>query len=415
MLEIRTLHIQHKKGDAKMANENSEDMTMEEMLQAIKKPIPKIQSGDIVKGVVLSTSDKEVFVNIGYMSDGIIEKEELTDDTDADPRDLYKPGDEILVYILEVNDGEGNISLSKKMADSAKVWSDLETWQKNGHMFDVKIKEAVKGGLTANIHGIRAFIPASQVSMNYVEDLNSYAGQTITVKVLEYDKDKNKIVLSGKEAEKDKNEKKKAELFARINKGDILEGVVKRLVKFGAFVDVGGTEGLIHLSDLSWERVNDPSEVVNVGDKVKVYVIDFDKSSSRISLGLKEISKNPWNSVREKYKIGDIVHGIITRIASFGAFVEIEPGLEGLVHVSQITDERISNPSNILSTGDNVNVKIIDINTEDKKLSLSIKEAKVPENGNYSEYLNDNKSDSMLSLGDLLKDKLKDINFEDKD
>lgn len=415
MLEIRTLHIQHKKGDAKMANENSEDMTMEEMLQAIKKPIPKIQSGDIVKGVVLSTSDKEVFVNIGYMSDGIIEKEELTDDTDADPRDLYKPGDEILVYILEVNDGEGNISLSKKMADSAKVWSDLETWQKNGHMFDVKIKEAVKGGLTANIHGIRAFIPASQVSMNYVEDLNSYAGQTITVKVLEYDKDKNKIVLSGKEAEKDKNEKKKAELFARINKGDILEGVVKRLVKFGAFVDVGGTEGLIHLSDLSWERVNDPSEVVNVGDKVKVYVIDFDKSSSRISLGLKEISKNPWNSVREKYKIGDIVHGIITRIASFGAFVEIEPGLEGLVHVSQITDERISNPSNILSTGDNVNVKIIDINTEDKKLSLSIKEAKAPENGNYSEYLNDNKSDSMLSLGDLLKDKLKDINFEDKD
>lgn len=398
-----------------MANENSEDLTMEEMLQAIKKPIPKIQSGDIVKGVVISATDKEVFVNIGYMSDGIIEKEELTDDADADPRDLYKPGDEVLVYILEVNDGEGNISLSKKMADSAKVWSDLEAWQKDGHMFDVKIKEAVKGGLTADIHGLRAFIPASQVSTSYVEDLNSYAGQTITVKVLEYDEDKNKIVLSGKEAEKDKNEKKKAELFGRINKGDILEGVVKRLVKFGAFVDVGGTEGLIHLSDLSWERVNDPSEVVNVGDKVKVYVIDFDKNSGRISLGLKEISKNPWNSVREKYKIGDIVHGIVTRIASFGAFVEIEPGLEGLVHVSQITDERISNPSNILNTGDKVNVKIIDINTEDKKLSLSIKDAKIPENGNYSEYLNDNKSDGMLTLGDLLKDKLKDINFENKD
>lgn len=185
-----------------MANENSEDLTMEEMLQAIKKPIPKIQSGDIVKGVVISATDKEVFVNIGYMSDGIIEKEELTDDADADPRDLYKPGDEVLVYILEVNDGEGNISLSKKMADSAKVWSDLESWQKDGHMFDVKIKEAVKGGLTANIHGLRAFIPASQVSMSYVEDLNSYAGQTITVKVLEYDKDKNKIVLSVKRLKK---------------------------------------------------------------------------------------------------------------------------------------------------------------------------------------------------------------------
>lgn len=396
-----------------MDNEKSEDLTMEEMLQAIKKPIPKIQSGDIVKGVVISATDKEVFVNIGYMSDGIIAKEELTDD--ADPRDLYKPGDEIFVYILEVNDGEGNIALSKKMADSAKVWSDLEVWQKNGYMFDVKIKEAVKGGLIADLHGIRAFIPASQISMSYVENLNSYAGQTITVKVLEYDKDKNKIVLSGKEAEKDKNEKKKAELFGRINKGDILEGVVKRLVKFGAFVDVGGTEGLIHLSDLSWERVNDPSEVVNVGDKVKVYVIDFDKNSGRISLGLKEISKNPWNSVREKYKTGDIVHGIVTRIASFGAFVEIEPGLEGLVHVSQITDERISNPSNILNIGDKVNVKIIDINTEEKKLSLSIKDAKIPENENYSEYLNDNKSDGMLTIGDLLKDKLKNINFENKD
>lgn len=396
-----------------MDNEKSEDLTMEEMLQAIKKPIPEIQSGDIVKGVVISATDKEVFVNIGYMSDGIIAKEELTDD--ADPRDLYKPGDEIFVYILEVNDGEGNIALSKKMADSAKVWSDLEVWQKNGYMFDVKIKEAVKGGLIADLHGIRAFIPASQISMSYVENLNSYAGQTITVKVLEYDKDKNKIVLSGKEAEKDKNEKKKAELFGRINKGDILEGVVKRLVKFGAFVDVGGTEGLIHLSDLSWERVNDPSEVVNVGDKVKVYVIDFDKNSGRISLGLKEISKNPWNYVREKYKTGDIVHGIVTRIASFGAFVEIEPGLEGLVHVSQITDERISNPSNILNMGDKVNVKIIDINTEEKKLSLSIKDAKIPENENYSEYLNDNKSDGMLTIGDLLKDKLKNINFENKD
>lgn len=397
-----------------MTDEKSEDLTMEEMLQAIKAPIPKIQSGDIVKGVVISATDKEVFVNIGYMSDGIIEKEELSDDPDIDPRYLFKAGDEILVYILEVNDGEGNIALSKKMADSVKVWSDLEKYQKNEDIFDVQVKEAVKGGLTAYIQGIRAFIPASQISMSYVEDLNSYIGKTISVKVLEFDEDKNKIVLSGKEAEKDKNNIKKMQLFQKISKGDVLEGVVKRLAKFGAFVDLGGVEGLIHISDLSWEIVSDPSQVVNVGDKVKVYVIDFDKNSSRISLGFKEISQNPWNSVLQKYKTGDVVKGVVTRIASYGAFVELEPGLEGLVHISQISDERISNPANILKAKDEINVKIIDINTEEQKISLSMKDAKESDE-DYKEYINGKKSDNMLSLGDLFKDKFKDMIFDKQD
>ena len=345
---------------------------MKEMMEETKWSMAKIQSGDIVKGKVISVTDSEVFVNIGYIADGIITKEEFSDDDSVSPKDCLNVGDEISVYVMETNDGEGNVALSKKKADSEKVWDEFEDSLKNGITFEVKIKEVVKGGVLAFVKGVRAFIPASQISASYVENLNDYLGKTLLVKVLELDREKKNVVLSRKEVEKAEGEIKKEEVWSTLEKGQKGNGVVRRLAKFGAFVDIGGVDGLIHISDLSWKRVNDPSEVVSVGDSVEVYVLDFNKEKNRISLDLRDVSKNPWLSVEEKFKIGDTLEGTVVNLLDFGAFVQIESGVEGLVHISQISDEHISKPSAVLNIGDKVKVKILEINKKDHKMSLSI-------------------------------------------
>lgn len=393
-----------------MANESFEDMSMQDMLDAIKSPIPRIQIGDIVKGSVISVTSSEVFVNIGYMSDGVIPKEELTDDGEANPKDLLKAGDEIYVYILEINDGEGNVLLSKKMADAVKVWDDLETWMKEEKTLNVKISEVVKGGAVAYLKGLRAFIPASQLSISYVKDINDYLGKEVSVKIIEFDEDKNKIILSAKEVEAEEKRQNEKRTWEELKKGEMRTGVVTRLVNFGAFVDLGGVDGLIHNSDLSWERVTDPSKVVSVGDKVEVYVIDFDKAKGRISLGLKEISKDPWNTITERYKVGDVVTGSVVKLMSFGAIVELESGIEGFLHISEMSEERISNPSSILAIGQSIKVKVIEINLNDKKISLSLKNIAEGSEEDYSEYNNNN--GDMTTLGDLFKDKFKDFKFD---
>lgn len=393
-----------------MANESLEDMSMQDMLDAIKSPIPRIQIGDIVKGSVISVTSSEVFVNIGYMSDGVIPKEELTDDEEANPKDLLKAGDEIYVYILEINDGEGNVLLSKKMADAVKVWDDLETWMKEGKTLNVKISEVVKGGAVAYLKGLRAFIPASQLSISYVKDINDYLGKEVSVKIIEFDEDKNKIILSAKEVEAEEKRQNEKRTWEELKRGEMRTGVVTRLVNFGAFVDLGGVDGLIHNSDLSWERVTDPSKVVSVGDKVEVYVIDFDKAKGRISLGLKEISKDPWNTITERYKVGDVVTGSVVKLMSFGAIIELESGIEGFLHISEMSEERISNPSSVLAMGQSIKVKLIEINLNEKKISLSLKNIAEGSEEDYSEYNNDN--GDMTTLGDLFKDKFKDFKFD---
>lgn len=391
---------------------NYEEGSMEDFMSALEGSLKRIHSGDIVKGTVISASNDAVFVNIGYMADGVITKEELTHDLSVSPKDIVKPGDEIFVYILEVNDGEGNVALSKIKAEEYKVWDDFEESLKEGTTFEVKVNEAVKGGVTANVKGVRAFIPASQLSTKYVEDLKAFVGKTLVVKVVELDKDKKKVVLSRKEVEKAEEQVKKDEVWATLKKGEKRTGVVTRLAKFGAFVDLGGVDGLIHVSDLSWKRVLNPEEVVSVGDKVEVYVLDFDKEKGRISLGLKEVAANPWNMVASKFKVNDIVQGTVVRVTDFGAFVEIESGVEGLVHISQISDERVTKPSSVLNPGDKVKVKILEIDTKNEKLSLSMKEAKnSEEREEIKEFLGD-KSEG-VTLGDLLKDKFKNFKFEE--
>lgn len=384
------------------------EMNMGEMLDSQEGNLKRIDSGDVVKGIVISLTEEEVFVNIGFMSDGIISKEELSEDSEIKPADILKVGDEIEVYILNVNDGEGNVALSLKKVEYSKVWDEFENAFKNGTSINVKVAEVVKGGVISFVKGVRAFIPASQVSANYVENLQEYVGKTIEVKVIEFDKENQKVILSRKEVEKVELEGKRDIIWDTLVKGQKLTGEVKRLVKFGAFVDIGGIDGLIHISQMSWKRISDPSEVVSVGDKVEVYIIDFDKEKGRISLGLKDLSEDPWNVLIEKIKVGSIVEGTVVNLLDFGAFVEIEAGVEGLVHISNISEERISKPSSVLNIGDKVKVKIIEIDEKSKKIGLSIKDAEFREEENFSTY-NGNNSSMGTTIGDLFKDKFKDF------
>ena len=382
---------------------NNEEISMKEIMGEIEKSMKRIHEGDVAKGTVISVSSDEVLVNIGYMADGIISSNELS------PEDILNPGDEIYVYILKINDGEGNVALSKKKADEIKTWDDLQEDFNSATIFKVKVSQIVRGGAIAYINGIRAFIPASHISYSYVKDLNSFINKEINVKIIEFDKYKGKVVLSAKEVEKEEVEKIKEKLWESLQKGEKRMGTVTRIVKFGAFVDLGGVEGLIHLNDLSWKRVNNPSEVVSVGDKVSVYVLDFDKEKNRISLGLKDVAEDPWKLAISKYKVGEIVEGKVVKLLDFGAFVELEDGLEGLVHITEISDDRILKPSDVLNIGDRVKVKILEIDEEAKKMSLSIKGGNSASSEEISKY-NDN--DGGVTLGDLLKDKFKDFNFE---
>lgn len=384
----------------------TDEISMKDMMEEIEKSMKKLKEGDTVKGKVISVTDDEVLVNIGYMSDGIIPRNEVSNE-EVNLKETIKPDEEIYVSILKLNDGEGNVLLSKKRADVIKTWDKLEESFKNKDIFNIKTKEVVRGGLIGYINGIRCFIPASQVSINYVEDLNLYNNKELTVKLIEFDKYKEKVVASAKEVQMEKREKQKKELLNSLQKGEKRTGKVVKLAKFGAFVDLGGIQGLIHLSDLSWKRVTNASEVVSVGDTVEVYILDFDKDKERISLGLKDIKSDPWNEVSNKLKAGDIVQGTVVKFMDFGAFVEVLDGVEGLVHISEISDDRILKPSDVLKIGDKVKVKILEINNEDKRISLSIKSASTNMEEDLEKY--NDKADG-FSLGDIFKDKLKDWN-----
>lgn len=383
-----------------MTTDNFQEKSMSEMMGEIENSMKSIYSGDIVEGEVISVKDSEVLVNIGYMTDGIIKREELSNE-EVNLKEILNIGDKIKVYVVKVNDGEGNVVLSKKKADELLVWDELADALKNNTNFEVKVSEIVRGGAVTYIKGIRGFIPASHISTSFVKDLNKFIDKNLVVRVIELDKQKKKVVLSRKEVEKAEIEAKRADVWASLKKGEKRNGVVSRLAKFGAFVDLGGIDGLIHNSDLSWKRVNHPSEVVSEGDKVEVYVLDFDKEKGKISLGLKNVEEDPWNNIKDRYKVDEVIEGTVVRLLDFGAFVELEAGVEGLVHITQITDENIIKPSQVLATGDRVKVKILDIKEEEKRISLSIKEGTNKEVEDFSEY-NDT-DEGNFALADLLK------------
>lgn len=357
-----------------MDNLNENEMTMD-MLEAIENSFTRIHKGEVLKGKIIFVTDTEVMVNINYRTDGIINRDELSKDPDAKPKDLYKEGDEIDVFVVRVDDGDGNVVLSTKRVDDVKGWEELEIKFNNKDIIEAKVLNAVKGGLTVLVNGINGFIPASHVSANYVTDLNQYRGQNLEVKIIDFDIEKRRVILSRKEVERGELDVKKKEVWSTLGVDTTIEGVVQRLTDFGAFVDIGGVDGLIHISDLSWNRIKHPSEVVKVGDKVQVKVLALDESRNRISLGLKQTVEEPWVAFKKNVESGAVVEGTVVNLLDFGAFVRLNDGVDGLLHVSQISKEHITKPADVLKVGDKIMVKIIDVNEDERRISLSLKDA----------------------------------------
>lgn len=352
-----------------------ENYNKDEMMEAIESSFKRINRGEVLKGTVLYVTNTEVMVNINYKSDGIITRDELSKDGDVNPKDLFKVGDEIDVFVVKLDDGEGNVVLSAKRVGFIKDWEVLEESFKNEEIVEAKIINAVKGGLTVMVNSVNGFMPASQISMNYVSDLNQFKGKTLRAKIIDFDIQKRRMILSRKAIEKTESDAKRKALWETIEVGKTLAGTVQRLTDFGAFVDLGGIDGLIHISDLAWFRVKHPSDVLKEGDKVEVKVLAFDMDKNRISLGLKQTTEEPWEVFVRDYKVGDVIEGEIVNILDFGAFVRVIKGVDGLLHVSQISKEHVEKPSDVLKLGQKLMVKITEINEADKKISLSAKDA----------------------------------------
>lgn len=376
-----------------MTNEN----TMNELLDSYD--VKRINKGDILQGRAIDVNDKEVTVDIKYAFDGIIEREELTAD-DENPLEVVKIGDEFKVVVLSPNDGEGFVKLSRKRALLKEEREEIKDAFENDKKIKVKVKEEIKGGLIAQYGSVRVFIPASLTSRERI-DIKTLVGKELEVKIIELDFNNNKVVASRKIIEEETFEKNQKALWSQIKNGEKRKGVVKNIVKYGAFVDIGGIQGLIHINDLAWERVKRVEDVVSVGDEIEVYVGNVDPKNRKLSLILKDVNKEPWSLHADSIKIGDTLEGTVVKFTSFGAFVELFKGVEGLVHISEITDENITKPEDILKMNQKVKVKVLNIDKENKKLALSIKDA-VEKSEEYLKYM-DNEDDG-VSLGDLFKD-----------
>ncbi len=344
-----------------------------DFLAELEKTFVKIRRGQFVKGVVVQVSDDEVCVNIGYKSDGIIRKEDLTAEGDVSPADMFQPGDEIEAEVITLNDGEGNVRLSRKKIESQLKWKELIDNLDPEKTYECKVVKVIKGGVLSKLEGYDAFIPASQLSLKYIEDLSVFVGQTLEVKIIDIDKRQKRFVLSHKEVLKAQQEEAEKKIFASFEKGAVVKGVVKRLTDFGAFVDVGGVDGLLHITDISWVRIKHPKDVLQENQEIEVKILNVDPEKKKISLGYKQLQPRPWDLVPEKYLVGDTVEGKVVRIAPFGAFVELEPTVEGLVHISQVANRRIEKVEDVLNVGDVVNAKILEVNGEKRRISLSIR------------------------------------------
>ncbi len=365
-----------------------DDEESSEFAEAFEKTMTRIRGGQVITGTVISIVDGEVFVNIGYKSDGLIPKNEFSSDPEAKPDDLLKEGDSIDVEVIKVNDGDGNVLLSRKNVEGKKLWDELmQDTELEQKTFDAVGKEVVKGGVIADINGIRAFVPASQVSTKYIENLSEYVGKPMKLKVLEVDKDRKRIVASQKQvllAEAASEKKKKWELLIV---GSKVHGVVRRITDFGAFVDIGGIDGLVHVTDAAWGRVKHPSDVFAIGQEIEVLILNVDVDKERVSLGYKQLQPKPWTQADRKYPVGSIVEGKVVRIVPFGAFVALESTIDGLIHISQVDVRRVAKVEDAINVGDIVRCKVLDVNPEAKRISLSRKDAIIEENPEIAEKL----------------------------
>lgn len=355
----------------KMSDENIE--IEESFAEMLEKSIKTLNTGEKVTGVVTGITPTEIYVDLGTKHAGYIPVSELTDDPTAKVEDLVKIGDEIETYVMRVNDQEGVVTLSKKRLDTVKSWDDIEQAREEHTTVEGVVTEENKGGVVVSIKGVRVFVPASQTGLPRETPMSQLLKQHVRLRITEVNRARRRVVGSIRAVEAEERAAKAAEVWANIEENKRYTGTVKSLTSYGAFVDIGGVDGMVHISELSWSRIKHPSEVVSVGDTVEVYVISFDKEKKKISLGMKDRSQNPWEVFTGKYQPGDVANVRVVKLMTFGAFAEVVPGVDGLIHISQIADHRIDKPGDVLSEGQMVDVKIIDIDYDNKKVSLSIR------------------------------------------
>ena len=351
-----------------------QDISDEEMNQMIDGTLTDFDEGDLIDGTVVKIEHDEVLVDIGFKSEGVIPARELSIRKDADPSEVVNLGDKIEALVLQKEDKDGRLILSKKRAEYERAWIQVEDKFKAGEVVTGEVIEVVKGGLILDI-GLRGFLPASLVDLRRVKDLSAYLGTEIEARVIEMDRNRNNVVLSRRVLLEEGRKNDRAEILEKLSKGMRLKGTVSSIVDFGAFVDLGGIDGLIHISELSWSHVNHPSEVVKVGEEVEVEVLDVDLQRERISLGLKQTTEDPWTKLVETYPVGTVVDGKVTKIVPFGAFIELGANVEGLVHISEMAMKHIDSPAQVVHVGDTVKVKVMDVNVERRRISLSMKAA----------------------------------------
>ena len=355
-------------------SENITEMNMMDLMDDIEKSLRLPRIGETVNGKVHQVTDKEIIVNMGCKKDGVIPKEEVTLEGDQKLTDLFKEGDEIQAKVIKTDDGDGVILLSKKKLEVNEHWNEIVEALENKSIINVKVVKQVNGGVIAAYKEVSGFIPLSQLSDKYVENAEEFIGQELPVRVTRVDQKRGRAVFSHKIILTEEKEQRMKEVWDKLQVGDIVEGTVMRFTDYGAFVDLGGIDGLLHISEISWGKLKHPQEVLSIGDKVKVKILSMNDEKGKISLGLKQTTPEPWSVINEKYQIGQVVTGKVVQIKEYGAFVELEPGLDGLVHISEVAHKRVNDIADELTVGQTVDAKILDIDTERKRISLSIKQ-----------------------------------------
>jgi len=361
-----------------------------------------LKEGDVVQGIVVHMDREGVLVDVGTKSEGLIPPNEMTRDPQRGAGEgPITIGSPIDVLVLNTDDEDGQLILSKKRADFEKAWDGIIAAHQQGTTITANVTDRVKGGLVVDL-GIRGFVPASHVGTGKVRNLEKYVGETLPLKVIEVDRDRRKVVLSHRLATEEEREAQRQETLANLAEGQVRDGVVRRITDYGAFVDIGGVDGLLHISEMSWTRIKHPSDILKVGDEIQVMVLKANLEQGRISLGLRQILPDPWTQARDRYQIGETTNGVVTRLVPFGAFVQLDGGIEGIVPNSELTFRRITKPEEVVQVGDNVEVKVVELRPEERRMTLSIRQAL--EEKEYGDYEGRREGDDSTTIGDMVGD-----------
>ena len=422
---MEEINEEQKQDETKVVEEETEETGEETKMEEEEKfSATELNEEEVVEGTVSQVSAQGVYVDVGAKTEGFIPADELTY-SNAKPEEVVEEGEEIEVSVLNPEGEDGHAILSKKKVEQEQAWEDIKAAKENEEVIEAEVTKEVKGGLVVDV-GLRGFVPASHVAIDYIEDLSQFVGDTLQLKVIEAERENNNVVLSRKILLEEEKEEKEEEILDSLEEDSVVEGTVTKLVDFGAFVDLGGIEGLLHISEISWGRIDHPEDVLEEGEEIEVKILGVDKDEKRISLGLKQIQPDPWEEFITEYEVGDVIKGNITKTVDFGAFMQVKPGVEGLIHISQLSHDHVETVEEVVTEGDEVEAKVININPEERKIGLSIKELKdKPKSKNKSQNRSQNRSqnnkkqnkqkpkkkkkESGTKIGDLIGDELDEI------